>query len=88
MADRVEVTPCGALIAWGSHRVDDGDAHGAPSVNLVCASGCWSAAYLASMVDGRGVAIQNWAGEPTHGRDRAGDAEQRHALREVPHEAR
>jgi hypothetical protein len=88
MADRIEVAPCGALIAWGSYRGHEGDAHGEPSVNLVCAPGRWSAAYLASTVDGGGVAVQNWAGEPTHGRDRVGGAEQNNGLREVPHEPR
>jgi len=83
MADRLDVTPSGALIAWGSA------APGAePSVNLVCAPGRWFAAYAASMVDGGGLAVQSWAGEPAHGRDRAGRAEQSHALREVPQEKR
>lgn len=83
MADRLEVTPGGALIAWGS------SAPGAePSVNLVCAPGRWFAAYAASMVDGGGLAVQSWAGEPAHGRDRAGRAELGHGLREVPQEKR
>jgi hypothetical protein len=87
-ADRIEVTSCGALIAWGSCRMQEGGADGEPSANLVCAPGRWSAAYLASAVDGGGVAIQNWAGEPARGRDRAAGSEQSHGLREVPHEPR
>jgi hypothetical protein len=88
MADRIEVASSGALIAWGSFRANEGEARAEPSVNLVCAPGRWSAAYLASTVDGGGLAIQNWAGEPAHGRGRAANAEQSHGLREVPHEPR
>jgi hypothetical protein len=88
MADRIEVAPCGALIAWGSDRAREGGAPAEPSVNLVCAPGRWSAAYAASPVDGGGVAVQSWAGEPAHGRDRAAGAEQAHGLREIPHEPR
>jgi hypothetical protein len=88
MADRIEVTSSGALIAWGSYRAHEGEASAEPSVNLVCAPGRWFAAYLASTVDGGGLAIQNWAGEPARGRDRAASAEQNHGVREVPHESR
>jgi hypothetical protein len=88
MADRMEVSPCGALIAWGSDRGQQAG-HAPPpepSVNLVCAPGHWSAAYAASPVDGGGLAVQSWAGEPAHGRDRAAaGAERGQGLREVPH---
>ncbi len=47
LADRIEVAPSGALIAWGSYRVHESEPHGEPSVNLVCAPGRWSGAYLA-----------------------------------------
>jgi hypothetical protein len=88
MADRLEVASCGALIAWGSYRVHEGEAPGESSVNLVCAPGHWSAAYAASPVDGGGIAIQNWAGEPAHGRDRATAIDQGQGLREIPHKPR
>ncbi|HWL69288.1 MAG TPA: hypothetical protein VNS22_12990 [Geminicoccus sp.] len=88
MADRVEVTSSGALIAWGSYRAHESEAGAEPSVNLVCAPGRWFAAYAASTIDGGGLAVQSWAGEVAHGHNRAADAERGHGLREVPHQSR
>lgn len=84
MADRLEVTGNGALIAWGRERAPEAGMPQDPMVNLVCAPGHWSAAYASSPVDGGGVAIQNWAGEVPDGGDRAAQAEQGGHLREVP----
>ncbi|MCW8086097.1 hypothetical protein [Sabulicella glaciei] len=88
MADRMEVTSSGALIAWGSFNAKADGPSPEPVINLVCAPGRWFAAYVASGADGSGLAVQSWAGEPNQGRNRAADAERRPVLREVPHETR
>jgi hypothetical protein len=88
-ADRVEVTACGALIAWGSDQIHRGSVAAEASVNLVCAPGRWSAAYVASPVDGGGVAIQNWPGEAARAGASASEAMgNATSLHEVPRQPR
>jgi hypothetical protein len=65
MADRLQVTEAGALIAWGGHRNKSSEAP-APETQiavLVLAAGCWTAAYAASIMDGSPVAVEHWKGE-------------------------
>jgi len=57
MADRVEITPSGALILWG-HDKDDKDC-----LNLSFASGAWVFVYAASVIDGSAVAVDHWPGQ-------------------------
>jgi hypothetical protein len=65
MADRLEVTPVGALIAWGGFRrqgrdLEEGEA------GLICltlAPGQWTAAFAASLIDGNAIAVEHWKDE-------------------------
>jgi hypothetical protein len=88
LADRLEITSCGALIAWGSEREPEVGVQPAPTMNLVCAAGQWSAAYAASPVDGSGIAIQSWAGGPPDVSARATGTEPGQHLREVTQQRR
>jgi hypothetical protein len=88
VADRIEVTACGALIAWGSDQTHHGSVAAEASVNLVCAPGRWFAAYAASSVDGGGLAIQSWPGEAASGEVRVGSTGRAEGLREVPQQDR
>jgi hypothetical protein len=68
MADRLEVTEAGALIAWGGNRAKS-DAPG-PDMQipvLVLAAGHWTVAYAASILDGSAVAVEVWKGEIDRG---------------------
>jgi hypothetical protein len=69
MADRLEVTDAGALIAWGGHRAESSDAP-SPDVQipvLVLAAAHWTAAYAASTFDGSAVAVEHWKSEVVRG---------------------
>ena len=56
-ADRLEVTSCGALVAWGGYRKEGGRAeHEQPLWSA--ASGQWTTFFAASLLDGRAVAIE------------------------------
>jgi len=76
LAERLEVLPSGALVAWGG-----AGAQGAGAMNLACAPGRWSAAFLASPVDGAGIAVRGWLDEGGRG---AASAPEEQGLREVP----
>ena len=55
-ADRIEITPCGALIAWGGYRKEG--AHVEREQQLwAAAPGRWNAFIAASLIDGRPVAV-------------------------------
>jgi len=56
VADRLDVTGCGALVASRS-----GQPH--QTISLILAPGTWTAAYAASTHDGSPVAIEHWEGE-------------------------
>lgn len=79
LAERLEVLDSGALVAWGG-----AGPHGPGAMNLACAPGRWSAAFLASPVDGAGVAVRGWLDTGGQGvPDRAAN-EDGAGLREVP----
>lgn len=68
MADRVEVTPTGALIFWAeTTEAKDGSYDRVPRNNpfpsLGFAPGEWTAFYAASLLDGSAVAVEHWEGE-------------------------
>jgi hypothetical protein len=65
MADRIEVTKAGALIAWGGSRRKTSDAPqpDAQIPVLVLAAGSWTAIYAASHFDGAAVAVEHWKGK-------------------------
>ncbi|NMF97774.1 hypothetical protein GPA27_10285 [Aromatoleum toluolicum] len=55
-ADRLEITSCGALVAWGSYRNEGTRA--APEQQLWgAAPGQWKTFFAASLVDRRPVAV-------------------------------
>ena len=56
-ADRIEVTTCGALVAWGGYRKEDG--HPEREQQLwAAAPGQWKTFFAASLIDGRPVAVE------------------------------
>ena len=56
-ADRIEVTTCGALVAWGGYRTEDG--HPEREQRLwAAAPGQWKTFFAASLIDGRAVAVE------------------------------
>ena len=56
-ADRLEITGCGALVAWGGYRKEGSHAEG--EQQLWCAApGQWKTFFAASLLDGRPVAIE------------------------------
>ena len=56
-ADRMEVTTCGALVAWGGYRKEDG--HPEREQQLwAAAPGQWKTFFAASLLDGRAVAVE------------------------------
>jgi hypothetical protein len=56
-ADRVEITSCGALIAWGGYRTEGGHVEHEQQL-WVAAPGHWKACFAASLIDGRPVAVE------------------------------
>jgi len=76
LADRLEVLDSGALVAWGGPGLN-----GPGAMNLACAPGRWSAAFLASPVDGAGIAVRGWLDEGGRG---TVVAQSESGLREVP----
>jgi len=59
-ADRMEVTACGALVAWGGYRKEGG--HAVREQQLwAAAAGQWKTFFAASLLDGRAVAIESAA---------------------------
>lgn len=73
MADRIEITPIGALIAWQESRLADNDQgdglpRGRIPLNhpfslLALAPGHWLSFYAASMIDGSAVCA-DWIEDP------------------------
>jgi hypothetical protein len=55
IADRLDVTNCGALVASRSGARE--------AISLVLAPGTWKAVYAASTHDGSPTAIEHWEGE-------------------------
>lgn len=56
-ADRMEVTACGALVAWGGYRKEGG--HPEHEQQLwAAAPGQWKFFFAASLIDGRPVALE------------------------------
>jgi len=55
-ADRLEITPCGALIAWGSYR-KEGTRAAQEQQLWGAAPGQWAGFFAASLVDRRPVAV-------------------------------
>ena len=56
-ADRIEITACGALIAWGGYRREG--AHVEREQHLWgAAPGQWKTFFAASLIDGRPVAVE------------------------------
>ena len=56
-ADRMEVTPCGALVAWGGYRKEGGHAEREQQL-WACAPGFWKTFFAASLIDRRAVALE------------------------------
>ena len=62
-ADRMEVTVCGGLIAWGGYRKEGGH----PQLEQplwAAAPGQWRTFFAASLIDRRGVALDLGPNEP------------------------
>lgn len=57
-ADRVEITACGALVAWGGYRKEGGHAEAAQPL-WAAAPGQWKTVFAASLIDGRAVALES-----------------------------
>jgi hypothetical protein len=57
-ADRLEVTACGALVAWGGYRRGSGHAEREQPL-WAAAPGQWRAYFAASLIDGRAVAVDS-----------------------------
>ena len=55
-ADRVEVTPCGALVAWGGYRKEGGRVEREQQL-WGAGPGQWKGFFAASLIDGRPVAV-------------------------------
>ena len=56
-ADRIEVTPCGALVAWGGYRKEGGHAEREQQL-WGAAPSHWNAFFAASLIDARAVALE------------------------------
>lgn len=56
-ADRLEVTSCGALVAWGGYR-KEGTRPAQEQPLWAAAPGQWNAFFAASLVDRRAVAME------------------------------
>jgi hypothetical protein len=55
-ADRIEITACGALVAWGGYRKEG--AHAEREQPLwAAAPGRWKSVFAASLLDRRPVAV-------------------------------
>jgi hypothetical protein len=63
MADRIEVTTAGVLIAWGGCRPEKGETPQEQQVMLSLAPQQWSACFAASLIDGAAVAVEHWKDE-------------------------
>jgi hypothetical protein len=59
-ADRIEVTACGALVAWGGYRKDGGHVEREQQL-WAAAPGHWKTFFAASLIDGRAVALESAA---------------------------
>lgn len=59
-ADRIEVTACGALVAWGGYRKDGGHVEREQQL-WASAPGQWTSFFAASLIDGRAVAVESAA---------------------------
>jgi hypothetical protein len=59
-ADRLEITACGALVAWGGYRKDNGHAEREQHL-WAAAPGQWTTYFAASLIDGRPVALESAA---------------------------
>lgn len=55
-ADRLEVTPAGALVAWGGYRKDGARVEHEQHL-WAAAPGQWKTFFAASLIDGRPVAV-------------------------------
>lgn len=55
-ADRLEITSCGALVAWGGYRKEGARAEHEQQL-WAAAPGQWKAFFAASLVDKRAVAV-------------------------------
>jgi hypothetical protein len=55
-ADRLEITTCGALIAWGSYRKEGARTEHEQQL-WAAAPGQWKTFFAASLLDGRPVAV-------------------------------
>lgn len=53
-ADRLEITPTGALVAFSDNPNRE------PVANIAWASGKWDHFYAASVMDGTPVAVEHW----------------------------
>jgi hypothetical protein len=60
MADRLEVTGAGALIAWGGYRAKTNDAPNPDTPVLALAAGSWTVAYEAEATDGTPLAVEHY----------------------------
>ena len=56
-ADRVEISACGALIAWGGFRKEGGHVEREQQL-WAAAPGQWKTFFAASLVDRRPVAVE------------------------------
>ncbi len=57
-ADRLEILPCGSLVAWGGFYNDDGELARKEQILFCLAAGQWQTFYAASMLDGRAVCVE------------------------------
>lgn len=57
-ADRIEVTACGGLVAWGGYRKEGGHAEREQQL-WAAAPGHWKTFFAASLIDGRAVALES-----------------------------
>lgn len=60
-ADRVEVTPSGAVVLWR-------DEPEKVNPNLIFSAGQWAFVYAASVLDGHAVAVEHWPGQISEGK--------------------
>jgi hypothetical protein len=56
-ADRLEVTACGALVAWGGFRRQNGHPEHEQTL-WAAAPGRWKGYFAASLIDGHPVALE------------------------------
>ena len=57
-ADRMEVTACGALVAWGGYR-KEGEHVEHEQQLWGAAPGQWKTFFAASLIDGRAVTVES-----------------------------